>query len=165
MLTITYALLSVGNSCTDLCLCHSEQFRQNHFHFRCFKSSCHWFYKDPRWNTVPIISPDYSRTVHHFLLKQLPSFGKMRISFYSKLSFWACKNDRYPFWKNPPRKISTPQTFPRKIPTQKIPTWNIPTHFINCLSSLNTSSINPDQIFHETLAMLKNCSYKTFFQP
>ena len=28
---------------------------------------------------------------------------------------------------------------PGKISTQKILTWNIPTHFINCLSSLNTS--------------------------
>ena len=28
---------------------------------------------------------------------------------------------------------------PGKIPTYQTPPWNIPTHFINCLSSLNTS--------------------------
>ena len=39
--------------------------------------------------------------------------------------------------KNCSRKIPT-----RKIPTQKIPAWNIPTYLINCLSLLNTSSIN-----------------------
>ena len=36
---------------------------------------------------------------------------------------------------------------PRKIPTQKILIWNIPTHIINCLSSLNTSSINGQRIY------------------
>ena len=30
----------------------------------------------------------------------------------------------------------------RKIPLGKIPTWNILTHFINCISSLNTSFTN-----------------------
>ena len=62
-----------------------------------------------------------------------------------------------PPWKIPP---------PRKIPTQKIPTWNIPTHFMNCLSSLNTLSINGGSLHvhlqnglefsHETLAIFSN---------
>ena len=50
--------------------------------------------------------------------------------------------------KIPPRKIPIHQTPSREkspsenFPLQKIPTWNITTHFINCLSSLKTSSIN-----------------------
>ena len=44
--------------------------------------------------------------------------------------------------KLPPGKISL-----RKIPTQEIPTWNIPIHFINYLSSLNTSSINRGAVY------------------
>ena len=45
------------------------------------------------------------------------------------------------------RKISTHQTPPWKLPPQKIPTWNIRTHFINCLSSLNTASINGGWVY------------------
>ena len=45
---------------------------------------------------------------------------------------------------NYPWKIPPPP--PKKITIQKISTWNIPTNFINCLSSLNTESINGGRV-------------------
>ena len=41
--------------------------------------------------------------------------------------------------KFPPIKLLAGKFHPQKTATEKILTWNIPTHFINCLSSLNTS--------------------------
>ena len=43
---------------------------------------------------------------------------------------------------SPPGKIPS-----LKFPTQKIPTYNIRTHFINCLSSFNTASINGERVY------------------
>ena len=43
-----------------------------------------------------------------------------------KITIQKIPTNQTPHWKTPP-------------PTHKIPTRNIPTHFINCLSSLNTS--------------------------
>ena len=53
--------------------------------------------------------------------------------------------EKFPFINPPPIHQSPLPSLPplppppRKIASQKILTWNIPTHFINCLSSLNTS--------------------------
>ena len=58
--------------------------------------------------------------------------------------------------KNSPGKNSPPwKISPGKIPTHKIPIWNILTHFINCLSSLNTASINGGRVYMYILPVRK----------
>ena len=58
--------------------------------------------------------------------------------------------EKFPREKLPPWKIS-----PGKIPTHKFPIWNILTHFINCLSSLNTASINGGRVYMYILPVRK----------
>ena len=49
---------------------------------------------------------------------------------------------KIPNWKILTHQIPPWKILIRKIPTQKIPTWNIPTHFINCLSSCTSPSLD-----------------------
>ena len=66
-------------------------------------------------------------------------------------------------WENSHPSNSPLENFPSP---RKIPTWNIPTHFINCLSSFNTLSINGGSLHvhlqnglefsHETSAIFSN---------
>ena len=82
--------------------------------------------------------------------------------FYSLYGF----QENFPWENSHPSNSPLENPPPRKIPTQKIPTWNIPTHFMNCLSSLNTLSINVGSLHvhlqnglefsHETLAIFSN---------
>ena len=88
--------------------------------------------------------------------------GKEHLSIKDKMKAYFCYLvRRYRLWlwlvyfiyfkfgsrKIPARKTPTHQTSPCKIPPRKIPTWNITTHSINCLSSLNTVSINGERVY------------------
>ena len=98
-----------------------------------------------------------------------------------KISPGKIPNHQAPPWKIPPGK-SPLENPPWKIPNQKISIRNIPNHFINCLSLLNTSSINEGGVYtssleekllqnrylqnsldlsHETLAILKKSIFHT----
>ena len=95
------------------------------------------------------------------LLRILVRNLRTYLGIYLKIFFYMTKNLLFSIYlliaeygsrKILPKKIPPPRKFPPiKLPPgkspQKTPTWNITTHFINCLSSLNTSPINGGRVY------------------
>ena len=91
------------------------------------------------------------------LLRILVRNLRTYLGIYFKIFFYMTKNLLFSIYlliaeygsrKILPKKIPPPpeNSHPSNSP-QKTPTWNITTHFINCLSSLNTSPINGGRVY------------------